>query len=35
VECPEVAELDINPLFVYAQGQGAAVADVRIRVGPP
>lgn len=32
VECPEVAELDINPLFVYAQGEGAAVADVRVRV---
>jgi acetyltransferase len=34
VECPEVAELDINPLFVYARGYGAAVADVRIRVAP-
>jgi acyl-CoA synthetase (NDP forming) len=32
VECPEVVELDINPLFVYAQGQGAAVADVRARI---
>jgi acetyltransferase len=32
VECPQVAELDINPLFVYAQGEGAAVADVRVRV---
>jgi acetyltransferase len=35
IECPEVAELDINPLFVYAQGQGAAVADARIRLAPP
>ncbi len=35
VECPEVAELDINPLFVYAQGRGAAVADARIRLAPP
>lgn len=35
VECPEVAELDINPLFAYAQGHGAAVADVRIRIEPP
>jgi acetyltransferase len=32
VECPEVVELDINPLFVYPQGQGAAVADARVRV---
>jgi acetyl coenzyme A synthetase (ADP forming)-like protein len=35
IECPEVAELDINPLFVYAHGQGAAVADARIRLAPP
>jgi acetyltransferase len=33
VECPEVVELDINPLFVYPQSQGAAVADVRVRIG--
>lgn len=32
VECPEVVELDINPLFVYPEGQGAAVADARVRV---
>ena len=33
---PEIQELDINPLILYAQGQGAAVADGRIgllRVG--
>ncbi len=35
VDCPEVAELDINPLFVYAAGQGAAVADARVRIAPP
>ncbi|MDQ7858398.1 MAG: acetate--CoA ligase family protein [Armatimonadota bacterium] len=35
VECPEVAELDINPLFVYAAGGGAAVADARVRVARP
>ncbi|MDR7484015.1 MAG: acetate--CoA ligase family protein [Armatimonadota bacterium] len=35
VECPEIAELDINPMFVYPQGQGGAVADVRIRIAPP
>ncbi len=27
---PEIAELDINPLIVHAQGKGAHVADVRI-----
>ena len=27
---PEITELDINPLIVHAQGQGAHVADVRI-----
>ncbi len=32
VDCPGVVELDINPLFVYAKGEGAAVADVRVRV---
>jgi acetyl coenzyme A synthetase (ADP forming)-like protein len=35
VECPEVAELDINPMFVYVRGQGAVVADVRVRVAVP
>ena len=30
VDFPEIAELDINPLIVYAQGKGARVADVRI-----
>jgi acetyltransferase len=27
---PEIAELDINPLIVYPEGQGCAVADSRI-----
>ena len=27
---PEISELDVNPLIVHAQGQGAHVADVRI-----
>ena len=27
---PQIKELDINPLIVYAQGQGAMVADARI-----
>jgi acetate---CoA ligase (ADP-forming) len=29
---PEVAELDLNPLFVLGTGLGAAVADARVRV---
>ncbi len=29
-EHPEIAELDINPLIVYPEGQGCAVADSRI-----
>ena len=27
---PEIAELDINPLIVYPEGQGCVVADARI-----
>jgi acetyltransferase len=30
VDFPEITELDINPLIVYAEGKGARVADVRI-----
>ena len=30
VDFPEIAELDINPLIVHAEGKGAHVADVRI-----
>ncbi len=29
-QCPEIAELDINPLMVLAEGQGVLAADVRI-----
>ena len=32
VECPEIAELDINPLFVYEKGKACLVADARILV---
>ncbi len=32
---PEIAELDINPLIVHAQGKGAHVADARIVLAPP
>jgi len=27
---PEIAELDINPLILYPEGQGCVVADARI-----
>lgn len=30
MQCPEIAELDINPLFIYEQGKGCVVADARI-----
>ena len=35
VDFPEIAELDINPLIVHAQGQGAHVADARIVLAAP
>ncbi len=31
-ENPEIAELDLNPIMVFPEGQGAKVADVRIIV---
>lgn len=31
-DCPRIAEMDINPLIVHPTGQGAHVADVRIRI---
>ncbi len=33
LDFPEIRELDINPLMVFAQGQGAAVVDARIFIG--
>jgi acetyl coenzyme A synthetase (ADP forming)-like protein len=33
LDFPEIRELDINPLIVHPQGQGAAVVDARIFVG--
>ena len=32
---PEIKELDINPLLIHAQGEGATVADCRIMLEPP
>jgi acetyltransferase len=33
-EHPRIKELDINPLMVYASGQGAMVADARVILAP-
>ncbi len=30
VECPQIKELDINPLIVLNEGQGCFIADARI-----
>ena len=35
VECPQIQELDINPLIVRNRGSGCAVADARILVARP
>jgi acetyltransferase len=35
VNHPEVAEFDINPLIVHAEGKGASVADSRIMLRKP
>jgi acyl-CoA synthetase (NDP forming) len=31
---PEIAEMDLNPVFVLARGQGCELVDVRIKVAP-
>jgi acetyltransferase len=31
-DIPQIAEMDINPLFVYEEGVGAAAVDVKIVV---
>jgi acetyltransferase len=35
VDLPEIAEIEINPLMVMPQGEGAAAVDARVRVGGP
>jgi acetyltransferase len=30
VDCPQIKELDVNPLLVLAAGEGCFVADARI-----
>jgi acetate---CoA ligase (ADP-forming) len=35
VECPDISELDVNPLIVYNQGQGCLVADIRVLLKKP
>jgi acyl-CoA synthetase (NDP forming) len=32
-DCPEIQELDINPLLVLPEGQGALAVDARIILG--
>jgi acetyltransferase len=34
IDLPEVSEMDLNPVFVYPQGQGIKVVDVRIKKEP-
>ena len=34
VDNPEIKELDINPLLVHPEGQGATVADCRFIIEP-
>ena len=31
VDLPEITEMDLNPVIVYPEGQGAKVVDVRIK----
>ncbi|HVK14012.1 MAG TPA: acetate--CoA ligase family protein, partial [Gemmataceae bacterium] len=33
-EVPEIGELDLNPIFAFAPGEGCRVADARVRVRP-
>ena len=31
-EIPEIAEIDLNPIFAFPPGEGCRIADARIRV---
>ena len=31
IDMPEIVEMDLNPVFVYPQGQGVKAVDVRIK----
>ena len=33
-QVPEITELDLNPIFAFAPGQGCQIVDARIRVQP-
>jgi acyl-CoA synthetase (NDP forming) len=33
-EVPEIAELDLNPIFALVPGKGCSIVDARIRVEP-
>jgi len=33
--CPDITDIEINPLVVYAQGEGARAVDVRILLSKP
>ena len=35
LDLPEIAEIEINPLMVMPQGQGAAAVDARVRIDSP
>ncbi len=35
VDCPQIQELDINPLIVHDRGDGCAVADARVLLASP
>jgi acetyltransferase len=33
LDCPNIAEIEINPLRVLPAGQGAVALDVRVKIG--